>query len=568
MNVGIGGYEWIILEDIQKAPQYLIDKYGELLAQLIYNRKDLFDKEFSENYIEPTLQNIIHSSQFPSLEEIAFRLAESIKKNKRIVIYGDYDADGITSTALLMNFFKDINYPAKFYIPSRFSEGYGLNKEAIKKISEIADTLIVVDSGTNAYDELLYAKQLGMEVFVLDHHEPQNPEWKEENIYILNPKNHQNSGLFRHLATVGIAFYVIAVLRRLLGKDIYLRKYLDIVAIGTVADVVPLSLLNRIFVKYGIEEINKKHRVGIKKLLEKASLTKREVKSTDIGFLLAPRLNAAGRLSDARKSVKILITDDDIKASNLANELENLNRERQNITERVSKEAIKIIEKENISNSIVVGKEDWHQGVIGIVAGKLTTKYKLPSVVLAINNGKAVASVRSVPKVNIYNALNECADLLERYGGHALAAGFTIKSSNIPEFKERFNQAISKISGNSPFITKEIDMRISLSFWNKEKIKQIEILAPFGEKNPEPKFLAQDLKIEDYYIVEKGRLVVFTFRDINNNRFTAKWWGGLDYSRYFAVGLYADIVYTPTISYWQDREYIEFLIDDMKIYKK
>lgn len=574
MDVGLSGYQWVLLSETNPAPDELKERLGEVFSQILYNRKALFDKDFSEDYIVPQLKNLINPSYFYSLEETALKLTEAIKKQKRIVIYGDYDADGITSTALLVNFFRDINIPVKYYIPSRFTEGYGLNKDAIKTISEKADVLIVVDSGTNAIDELLYARSLGLEVFVLDHHEPSD-FWLEhdpmnfyDSINILNPKffkEEKINPMFKHLATVGIVFYLISVLRKLLNIEVKLRNYLDIVAIGTVADLVPMSFINRVLVKTGLEEINKKHRVGIAKLRDVASLNK-DVNTQDIAFMIGPRINAAGRLADARKSVKLLTTRDETSATVLANELEDLNRKRQRITDTVVKEAEAQLQKYNYKNAIVLGKENWHSGVIGIVAGKLTEKYKIPTVILSIENGKAVGSARSVAKVNIYKALDRCKDLFDRFGGHSAAAGLTIKSGKIDEFTYRLNQHVEEVAEEKPWAVKEIDMEVPLSYWDRGKVNQIYSLAPFGEKNPYPKFLDRNLRV-DYFSVAGKNLVVLHLKDKEKRFFTGKWWKGSDLMHNISVGSIVDIVYIPEINSYKGVESVEFVIDDIRLLK-
>ncbi|MGC9006696.1 MAG: single-stranded-DNA-specific exonuclease RecJ [Sulfurihydrogenibium sp.] len=574
MDVGISGYQWVLLEKLNPAPQELKERFGEVFAQVLYNRKIIFDKDFSENYIIPELKNLIKPSYFYSLEEIAIKLVDSIKKKKRIVIYGDYDADGITSTALLYNFFRDIKYPVKYYIPSRFTEGYGLNKDAIRTISQEADVLIVVDSGTNAIEELFYAKALGLEVFVLDHHEPSD-FWKdkdplkfEEKINIINPKFYPDeviNPMFKHLATVGIAFYLISVIRRLLEIDIKLRNYLDIVAIGTVSDLVPMSFINRVMVKTGIEEINKNKRIGISKLREVSSLNK-DINTQDIAFMIGPRINAAGRLADAKKSVKILITNDETKATILANELESLNRKRQKITDTVVREAESQIQNYPYDNAIVLAKENWHGGVVGIVAGKLTEKYKIPTVVLSINNGKAVGSARSVAKVNIYKALNRCKDIFEKFGGHAAAAGLTIKSEKIEEFRYRLNKSVEEVAEEKPWAVKEVDMEVPLSYWNISKVKQIYTLAPFGEKNPYPKFLDRNLRVDHFFVATKN-LVILNLKDQNKRFFVCKWWKGSDLIHSISVGCLVDIVYIPEIDNYKGIEEVSFVIEDLKIVK-
>lgn len=570
--IGISGYQWVVLKDSNPPPEFLVEKYGEVLGQLIYNRREIFDDEFSEKYITPSLQNLINPSFFNHLEDIAIKLSDGIRKNKRVVVYGDYDADGITSTSLLVNFLRRINAYCKYYIPSRFDEGYGLNKNAIEDISKYADILIVVDSGTNAFEELLFAKKVGLEVYVLDHHEPSEkwreikPPFLEDGINVINPKFFEDiNPMFKHLASVGIAFYLIAILRKLLQVDIKLREFLDIVALGTVADLVPMSFINRTLVKTGIEEINKKRRVGIKKLLEIANID-REITSLDIGFSIGPRINASGRLSDARKAVKLLIIDDDKRAETLASEIEILNKKRQKITDRVAYQAERKLQNTGFENVIVVDDEQWHSGVIGIVAGRLAQKYMVPAVVLSKENGKAVGSARSVSKVNIYKALHMCSDLFEKFGGHRAAAGLTIKSNKIDEFRERLNQSVSEVAEEKPWAVREIDMEVPLSYWDKAKVKEIYILEPFGEKNPKPKFLAKNLRL-GYFDVYKS-LIVLTLIDKDKKEFKCKFWKNYDIEKDISVGQIVDIVYTPTISSYNDRQYIDFYIDDMRIVKE
>lgn len=564
MEKGISGQRWLLIEKKNKAPEYLIEKYGKVIAQLIYNRKELFDNKLEEEYIYPSLEKLSSPEEFKKLEEIAGKLADRIKKGKKIVIYGDYDADGITSTALLANFLYDIGVKTKYYIPSRFNEGYGLNKKAIKKISEIADVLIVLDSGTNAHDELTFATKHGLEVFVIDHHEPKNPQWYASNISILNPKLHKDISLnFHHLSTVGLVFYIMIMLRKLLNLDIKLKPYLDIVSIGTIADVVPLSLLNRILVKKGIDEINKKQRLGVKALLETLSLNK--VNSFDISFHIAPRINAAGRLDDAKKAVKLLISRNEKQSKQLAYELELLNKKRQKITEAVFKESQISIKQRGFSNSIVIANENWHSGVIGIVAGRLLEKYKVPAIVLSIQNGYAVGSVRSTKEINIYKILEKHSYLFEKFGGHSMAAGLTIKSSNIPLLKRILEEEIERFEKEEPII--EIDMEVSLSYWDEENFKKLSILEPFGEGNPYPKFIGRRVRIQDFITVgsEHQHVKFWLKEEETKQTFQALWWGAKNYINLLSVGQIVDIVYTPKSSCWNGKTTIDFIINDIKI---
>ena len=563
MIKGLTGQRWLILEDIEKAPDYLINKYGRVLGQLIFNRRTLFNNKFEEENIYPKIKNLIEPKYFTKLEEIAQNLANDIKKGKSIAIYGDYDADGITSTALLANFLYDIGVKVKYYIPSRFSEGYGLNKAAIKKISSLSDILIVLDSGTSAYDELIFAAKNGLKVFVLDHHEPKNKHWKFENVNILNPKLfNEINPYFKHLSTVGIVFYLMIMLRKLLKKDILLSPYLDIVAIGTIADVVPLTYLNRILVKKGIEEINRKRRKGIKAMLNQLNLEK--VSSFDVGFQIAPRINAAGRLDDAKKAVKLLISRNEKQSKQLAYELEVLNKKRQKITENVFKESQTMIKNEKPEDFVMVAGENWHQGVIGIVAGRLLEKYKIPSFVLAVNNGYAVASVRSTPEINIHKILNKHAYIFEKFGGHSMAAGFTIKSKKIPELKEILKDEMKNVEKEE--IHLEIDMEVPLSYWDERTLKSLSILEPFGEENPFPRFIAKNLRIQDFMTIGiDNSHIKFWLKDTDGNYFEALWWGAKNYINKLSVGQKINIAYIPKISKFNNKVNINFIISDVNL---
>ncbi|EDP74331.1 single-stranded-DNA-specific exonuclease RecJ [Hydrogenivirga sp. 128-5-R1-1] len=563
MIKGLTGQRWLILEDIEKAPDYLINKHGRVLGQLIFNRRTLFNNKFEEENIYPKIKNLIEPKYFTKLEEIAQNLANDIKKGKSIAIYGDYDADGITSTALLANFLYDIGVKVKYYIPSRFSEGYGLNKAAIKKISSLSDILIVLDSGTSAYDELIFAAKNGLKVFVLDHHEPKDKNWKFENVNILNPKLFNKiNPYFKHLSTVGIVFYLMIMLRKLLKKDIPLSPYLDIVAIGTIADVVPLTYLNRILVKKGIEEINRKRRKGIKAMLNQLNLEK--VSSFDVGFQIAPRINAAGRLDDAKKAVKLLISRNEKQSKQLAYELEILNKKRQKITENVFKESQTMIKNEKPEDFVMVAGKNWHQGVIGIVAGRLLEKYKIPSFVLAVNNGYAVASVRSTPEINIHKILNKHAYIFEKFGGHSMAAGFTIKSKKIPELKEILKEEMKNVEKEEIYL--EIDMEVPLSYWDERTLKSLSILEPFGEENPFPRFIAKNLRIQDFMTIGiDNSHIKFWLKDTNGNYFEALWWGAKNYINKLSVGQKINIAYIPKISKFNNKVNINFIISDVNL---
>lgn len=564
--MGLSGYRWVVIEEKNRAPEELLRRYGKILGQLIYNRREIFNNDFDEDAIFPTLTKLLDPKLFNELDVISYEIANAVKKKRKIVVYGDYDADGITATALLVNFLRDINADVRYYIPSRFEEGYGLNKDAIRKIAKYADILIVVDSGTNAVEELIYAKNLGLKVVVLDHHEPKEELPIDENIKILNPKLHPDiNHLFKHLASVGIAFYVMIMLRRLLNIEIKLKPYLDIVSIGTVADVVPLSLINRIFVQKGIEEINKKRRVGIKALL--ASLALQNVTSFDIGYTIAPRLNAAGRLDDARKAVKLLTSKKEEESIFLSKELDFLNKKRQKLTEKAFRESQIKIRKEKELHTIVVGDTNWHPGIVGIVAGRLAEKYKVPAFVLSIKNGKAIGSVRSTGNINIFKLMEKNADLFDRFGGHPLAAGLTMPSAKISLLKERLSQDIKELSQRETEAVLEVDMEVPLKYWTIENVEKLKILEPFGEGNPYPQFLARNLRIDDFFMIGgANQHLKFWLKDEEGNIHSGLWWNASDHFKKISVGMYVDIVYTPKVSSWKGKTSIDFVIKDMELH--
>jgi single-stranded-DNA-specific exonuclease len=439
-------------------------------------------------------------------------LEQAFREKTPVLIYGDYDADGITSTALLFSFFKEIGLETHYYIPDRLTEGYGLKSETLQRLKSedfLAETanpvLVTVDCGISNHDEVEEARRLGFTVIITDHHQP--PAEIPPADVVINPHQAGCDFPFKGLAGVGVAFYLAAGLRSLLaskdrwanGQPPNLKKYLDLVAVGSVADMVPLTGVNRILVKAGLEVLTEDPRPGLAALMKKAGVGNSSIGGGEIGFQIAPRINAAGRVGDPRLAVQLLVSKDPDEIRGLTDKLEAANDLRKELSEQVFQEACHQAEEQLASGkkSMVIAGNDWPHGVVGLVAGRIANSYYRPTIVFSIDQaGVARGSARSVEEVNILAIITECADLLEKYGGHKGAAGLTLKSENIAEFQERFERAVDRIIGDSEFKpTIQVNLRASIGeLLDRRFLEFYSKFEPFGFGNPEPVFCFRDQK--------------------------------------------------------------------------
>ncbi len=497
--------KYIFTEEDKKLQNYISQKCNitPITAQILINRGHK-DPEEIEKFLNISLDSLTHPFKMLNLEKASDRIIDAILNKERIGIFGDYDVDGITSTAVLINFFQEIGYTNfTYHIPSR-DEGYGLNLDIIKKFKhENVKLIITVDCGIQNFTEVDYAKSLGIDVIVTDHHEPS--EILPGAFAVINPKQKECKFPFKELAGVGIAFYLVMGMRiklrekGLIKNNINLLKYLDLVAIGTIADICPLIKENRVFVKFGLEQVKKSQRPGIKALKQICYLENKNINYWDVGFRIAPRLNAAGRISDPMKALYLLISDKYTEALKISDELNKNNYERQKIEERILNEAIKLIERDDkIRNkkSIVLYSDSWHEGVIGIVSSKLVEKYYKPTILISFTGDYGKGSARSIKDFNIYNGIKMCEELLESFGGHKLAGGLMIKRNNIREFIDAFETIVNKLTTKEHFIKKIfIDKIVKFSEINKNFLKEINKLSPFGPANEEPLLFVNDLLV-------------------------------------------------------------------------
>jgi single-stranded-DNA-specific exonuclease len=480
-----------------------------------------------ETFLHP--ENVEYHDPFlmKDMDKAVERITDALVDRENILIWGDYDVDGITSTSILYLFFlRRLGLKVNYAIPNRESEGYGLSKEGILQASKDGvDLIITVDCGITSVKEVEYAKTLGIDVIITDHHEPDSelpPAYA-----IIDPKRNDCDYPYKHLAGVGVAFKLIQGI--LASNDMPAKisdKFINIAAIGTAADIVPMTGENRKIVYEGLETLGNCPNIGLSTLLKKLNFYGNKVKVNHILFGLAPRINAVGRMGDAGRAVNLLITNDMHEANDIVANLEEENKRRRSHDAETLREAIDILEGVDNFNpktdkAIVVACENWHVGVIGIVASRLVEKYYRPSVVISINDGIGKGSCRSISGINIYEVLRECYELnlleQENFGGHNYAAGFEIDSKNIPEFKKKFNEIISRTTPDKdfkPFL--KVDLRIDFNDIDQEMMDSLYLFEPFGPYNDQPVFATENIDlVGDVRIV--GSKV-----DENNHKVKAK----------------------------------------------
>ncbi len=485
-------------------------KISPLTAQILLNR-ELRDPEEITRFLHPSLAHLPEPAQMMGMEQAVARLIRAIQNQELITIYGDYDVDGTTATALLMNFFKSVGARVDFYIPHRVKEGYSLNEAALKKIREGGTRVVVtVDNGISAVREAEVARSLGIDLIITDHHEV--PETLPPAYAILNPKQKGDSFPGKQLAGVGVAFYLLVGLRQALreagalaDREPNLRQALDLVAVGTIADMAPLTGINRILVREGLQVLQQTSRVGLKALKEVSGLEGDEVRADQVAFWIGPRINAVGRLEDAALGVRLLLSEDPGEARDLAQRLDGANQSRKELEDEIAQEAFAVIEAQGLHQrfrSLVVAQGHWHQGVIGIVASRLVEKFHLPSIVLTQDGGDWKGSARSIRGLHLVEALHACGDLLRKFGGHAYAAGLSLPQENLEKFQERFDQRVrAKLQEEDFQPSLTLDVESDLVALTPEFLEELRCLQPFGLGNPTPQFMLRGVTVQQSRIV-------------------------------------------------------------------
>jgi single-stranded-DNA-specific exonuclease len=538
-----------------------------LVARLLWNR-EVRDGDAAVAFLRPTLANGLRPPGLvKDLERAARRLADALAAGERIAVYGDYDVDGVTGAAQLVLCLRELGADPLLHVSHRAREGYGLHADALRALHEAgARVVVTADCGTANVRELDLAASLGLDVIVCDHHHA--PTERPPAFAVLNPLQGDCAFPFKGLSGAGVVFYLLMGLRAELRARGWaalpdLRRYLDLVALGTVADVVPLREENRVLVAHGLRALDRTERPGLRALKEAALVDGATVRA--IGFRIAPRLNAGGRLAEARRAVEVLTTTDPEEARTLAAELEMRNAERRALEEQMVAEARALVAAElDGAVSLVVAREGWHAGVVGIVAARLAERYHRPAVVIALDGDTGRGSGRSIRGVDLHGAMGECADLLTAFGGHRQAIGLTVRRERLGELARRFDESVRRrttLVDLEPVL--DVDAEVSFATLDDRLALALARLEPHGPGNPEPALLARAVTVEGVRLVgdpARSHLKLRLRQDGRTVPAIVFGGGGLD----VRAGARLDVVYTPRLSRWQGVERLEVEVLDLR----
>lgn len=555
--------KWEVCQEEEEKVAELANKshLSPLLASILINR-NIDTVEKVEKFVNPTRNDFHDPFLMPDMDKAVERILKAIHTNEKVMIYGDYDVDGITSITVLKKFLLDRGLETGEYTPNRLEEGYGLNKEAVKFIYEQGYTLMItVDCGISGNEEIAYAKELGMEVIVTDHHE--QGEEIPNCLAVIDAKRKDNQYPFNQLAGVGVVFKLIQAISIKLELDAkeYL-KYLDIVCVGTISDIVPLVDENRVIAKLGLKLVAMTKNIGLKTLLN--SIGYKKIDSNTISFGVAPRINACGRMGAQEEALKLLLTENQEEANKITETLNQYNQERQATEKSIFEEAVQQIEQTEKDNPcLVVGNEKWHHGVIGIVSSKVTELYFKPSILICFEDEEGKGSGRSIPGFDLHEALMNCSTYIERFGGHSMAIGITVKKENFENFKKEFQEyAKSKgISDIIPII--KIDEETLLKNVSLETVRELSLLEPYGEANKVPLFLIRNLKIQSIRTLSEGKhLKVKLGQD--SYMIDAIGFGVGEWAEDYLIGDKVDVVGSLEVNSFNGNEQVQLVIKDMR----
>lgn len=534
------------------------------LTQLLMNR-GVFSPQEAELFLSPSLDHLKDPFLLKDMDKVLERLKRAYEKSETVLIYGDYDVDGITATAVLYRLLKKIGIKVLSYIPHRMDEGYSLNYEIIPLIKEWGVSLLItVDCGITSIGEVEALVKEGFDVIITDHHEPEGGRIPTAALAVINPKRSDCPYPFKELAGVGIASKVAqAILKEFPLED------LDLITLGTIADVVPLRGENRIIARFGLPAIEKTSKIGLQALFDSCKIRDRQMSPYLVGFSLGPRLNAAGRMGSASIALQLLLSEDYSNATSLAMSLEALNRDRQALQGGLFEEAISFIEETDVQHKrvMIVHKDGWHKGILGIVASKISEKYGRPAIVITFEDGIGAGSARSVEGFYLNEAFEYCADLLESFGGHKRAAGLRIKKENIVLFKERIEQYAGFVFSEGVSVpTIEVDAQVPLSYLNMELVHILKQLEPFGEGNPQPVFATRRLMVKSRPQMMGKDTIKFWVTDGKVSCSVIGFGMGSEFSD-LRMGHVVDMVYTIGIDDWNKEPQVQVMLKDMRVFK-
>lgn len=557
--------KWLLKEIDKGLVLEISKKFGvsPLTAIVLYNRGIREDNAI-KNFLEKNQEGLHDPFLMRDMDKAVERINAAKEAGEKITIYGDYDVDGITAIAILFKHLSGMGFSVDYYVPDRMQEGYGVNRDALDKIKESGSSLIItVDTGITAVEECEYASSIGLDVIVTDHHECKE---KIPQVYAaIDPKRKDCGYPFKSLAGVGVVFKLISALEGGASNAELIEKYADLMCLGTVADISPLVDENRVIVTEGLKRFKHTKNVGLKALID-VSVGDKTITTSTIGYIIAPRINASGRLGCASRSVELFLTDDEDKARSLAKSLCDENSLRQQTEQKMFREALEYLEEHpEVKNDkiIVIAHENWHHGIVGIVSSKITEKFYKPSILFAVDGDEAKGSGRSVSGFNLFGALENCSDMLEKFGGHELAAGLTIKADNIEDFRHRINDYSKDKISDTMIPTIMLDAAIKVPYINMDTVHDINRLQPFGVDNPTPAFAVRNIKIHKISVMSEGKHLRMTLLK-EGKYLDAVGFGMGEYYHYLEEGDYVDVAFALDINDYKGFQNVQLILKDIK----
>lgn len=518
-------------------------------------------------FLNPDYDDLLEPFLLKGMNEAVERILLAADRGERVLVWGDYDVDGTTGTTVLRRVFESLEIESQYHIPNRFSEGYGVNIDGLRAAMDDGVTLaITVDCGIRSFEPLRWASENGLDVIVTDHHLSDEVRGNPVACAAVNPNQPGCEYPDKNLAGVGVAFKLAHALLRERGHSDKINDLLKIAAIGTVADIMKLTGENRAIVALGLRDLRSTKNYGLKALMEVADCTS-EMTSMDIGFRIAPRINAAGRMDVARHVVELLESKEFGEARRLASLLDSRNRERQKMQQQITELALEATAGHSGSHFLVLGGEGWHRGVIGLAASRIAERLYRPTIVISLENGIGHGSARSIPNFHLLEAMDSCSELFEQYGGHAAAAGFTIKADRIHDLRVAMNEHASKVFSDDDLLpVLEIDANVSSETLSLAMVGEIARLEPFGAGNKKPVFVTRDLQLAEEPLIMKDKHLKFRLVDVHGKRFEAVWWDGVARSagRTLRPRDRIEVAYTLDANTWQGNTRLQLVVEDLR----
>ncbi len=559
--------KWLIREFDKTRVLEMSKTFGisPLTAIILYNR-EIRDDEAITQFLSRDLGVMHDPFLLKNMEKAVERIRKARDNNEKVTIYGDYDVDGITAIAILYKYLTEMGIEVAYYIPDRMQEGYGVNRDALDKIREGGSSLIItVDTGITAVEEGEYAKEIGLDIIITDHHECK--ETIPDVYAAIDPKQKDCPYPFKSLAGVGVVFKLIQALDERKSLPDLMEKYADLMCLGTVADISPLVDENRVIVTEGLKRFKTTKNIGLKALIDVSTNGNKAITTSTIGYIIAPRINASGRLGCASRSVELFLTDDAQRAASLAESLCEENTLRQHTEQKMFKEALEYLETHpEVKDDpvIVIPHKDWHHGIVGIVSSKITEKFYKPSILFAIDGNEAKGSGSSVNGFNLFGALENCSGLLEKFGGHELAAGLTIKEENIEQFRQEINN-YSKDRFTEQMLTPTImlDAAIKVPYISIDTVNDINRLQPFGVDNPTPAFAIRNIKIHKISVMSEGKHLRMTL--LKDGKYLDSVGFGMgEYYQHLNEGDMIDVAFALDINDYKGFQNVQLILKDIK----